>query len=298
MTGPSVYKSLCTRTMTVVVVLIGLLALVGELFGVGFGVAKTQIEDQVGLPVLAISGLVLLLGTLALVSSAFALFGIDDKSQALGLPEGSIRAVIALSLVVLFGIFAVYFYGTMSDGALESQTCLSPDAAREFITNLGKGQYVSEVTATCPGANAGQTLYTVLYRANLPDSTDFAKQVTTLLGTLLTAIASFYFGSKAAEPPGRETAPAAPVLTGVQPAGANQGSRAKVTLTGSNLASVRQVYLKVGTTKIYATDVAASDSSIAFTLDTTAAATGAWDVVVVSANGTEVALRDAFQITT
>jgi amino acid transporter len=73
-------------------------------------------ETWLSLPVLAILGMLLLLTTLAAVSVAFGHFGLSDKSQALALPEGSIRAVIALSLVIIFAILTVFLYGTLASG--------------------------------------------------------------------------------------------------------------------------------------------------------------------------------------
>ena len=40
----------------------------------------------------------------------------NSGPEALGLPEGSIRAVIALSLIVLFAILAVDLYANVSTG--------------------------------------------------------------------------------------------------------------------------------------------------------------------------------------
>ena len=70
---------------------------------------------EVLLPILAIAGILALLDALALVSIAFAAFGLDDKTKALALPEGSVRAVIALSLVVLFAkSCSIFLYASLS----------------------------------------------------------------------------------------------------------------------------------------------------------------------------------------
>src|SRR5262249_19221235 len=61
----------------------------------------------VGLPILAIFGIMILFGALALVATLFARLNLSDPRQALGLPKGSIRAAIALALVVLFAIIAI-----------------------------------------------------------------------------------------------------------------------------------------------------------------------------------------------
>jgi hypothetical protein len=71
-----------------------------------------------------------------------------DEQQALGLPSGSVRAIIAILLVVFFMLLAVIFY-------FDSDTNVH--------------------------------------------NTDLSKQIITILGTLVTAVSSFYFGSKAGE---------------------------------------------------------------------------------------------------
>src|SRR5207244_13045414 len=73
------------------------------LFGLSFAVSYAP--NEVKLPVIAIAGVLLLLGALAVVSVAFSLFELCDKTQALGLPEGSIKPCIVLLLVGVFAIF-------------------------------------------------------------------------------------------------------------------------------------------------------------------------------------------------
>lgn len=48
--------------------------------------------------------------TLACVSYTFDTVGLSDKTQDLGLPTGSVRAVVALSLIVLFAIFSLFLF--------------------------------------------------------------------------------------------------------------------------------------------------------------------------------------------
>src|SRR3954465_3810570 len=67
-----------------------------------FGIDRMFEMPTVGLPILAIFGIMILFGALALISTLFARLDLSDSTQAFGLPEGSIRAAIALSLIVLF----------------------------------------------------------------------------------------------------------------------------------------------------------------------------------------------------
>src|SRR5712692_6279451 len=102
------------------------------LFGLSFAVSYAP--NEVKLPIIAIAGVLLLLGALAVVSVAFSLFELSDKTQALGLPEGSIRAVIALSLIVLFAIFSVYLYSSLIG---QSPSSPNADFAKQLLVLIG-----------------------------------------------------------------------------------------------------------------------------------------------------------------
>jgi hypothetical protein len=75
-----------------------------------FGMKKMQEYAFVGLPLLAIFGIMILFGALALVAMLFKSLELTAADQPLGLPEGSIRAAIALSLIVLFAIIAILLF--------------------------------------------------------------------------------------------------------------------------------------------------------------------------------------------
>jgi hypothetical protein len=109
----------------------------------------------VGLPLIVIVGVIVLLIVIALVTFTFSVLGLTSKKEALGLPDGSVRSIIALMLLVLFSILAIYLYNSVAHGGLTD--------------------------------------------ASAKDAVDIAKQLITLLGTLVTAVASFYFASNAVE---------------------------------------------------------------------------------------------------
>ena len=58
-------------------------------------------NPAVGLPIVAVFGIMILFGALSLVSTLFARLELDNKAEALALPAGSIRAFIALALIDL-----------------------------------------------------------------------------------------------------------------------------------------------------------------------------------------------------
>ena len=154
---------------------------------------RYTISPTAQLPIMAITGVMALLVSLALVSLTFSLAGLSDRGEALGLPRGSVRAVISLSLIVLFAITSFAFQGSFAGGVQKTEALTEADAAA-----LRANLHGDELVATLPSGDA-QRPTVVVYRTGSRASEDFARQVFTIVGTLMTAVASFYFGSRAAE---------------------------------------------------------------------------------------------------
>ncbi len=201
-----------------------------------------QLESEFVLPLIIVGGIVCLLVILVLAAVVFAKVELANKDEALGLPAGSVRAVIALGLLVAFSILAVYLYQSLAKSELEVKTLTVQTAAE--LTNL-KANSNFEIVAIVPstgteplegtepltgtepptgteaptvakpptgtrtptgtttltgpkGAASGPYLVYYQPHANR-DAAEFAKQILTLLGTLLTAVSSFYFGSRAVQ---------------------------------------------------------------------------------------------------
>jgi hypothetical protein len=154
---------------------------------------RYTISPTAQLPIMAITGVMALLVSLALVSLTFSLAGLSDRGEALGLPRGSVRAVISLSLIVLFAITAFAYQGSFTGGLQKTEPLTEADAAA-----LRANLHGDEMVATLPSGDA-QRPTVVVYRTGSRASDDFARQVFTIVGTLMTAVASFYFGSRAAE---------------------------------------------------------------------------------------------------
>ena len=208
-----------------------------------FGMKKFADNMTVGLPVLAIFGIMILFGSLALVATLYRRLKLADRRQALALPEGSIRAAIALSLIVLFAILSIMLYRTMVDPyqiprlTLEERKALLDKAADRLVSvveecavgsatmalraqaaasaasaaSAGGASDATEVTQQCAERDRRYTVH--LRPPPAQDSTDFAKQLLILIGTLMTSVTSFYFASRGAAPPkpeGVADLPAAP----------------------------------------------------------------------------------------
>lgn len=292
---------------------VGALVLVGVLCGIFWLLTKLAPPDAGGsLPLLAIGGVVVLIFMLATVSMIFSALGLTNKDLAMGLPEGSIRAVIALSLIVLFAILSIFLYEKISSGgtlitisrlsdadrvqfmrdhtnARDIQSSLVKDSAGEpLVFKDGAGKPITNPDGT------PKYVYDVTYRSANPASDDFAKQLLVLLGTLMTAITSFYLGAgtvtsavKAGSEASTNAAAASPpasTFTDIKPTThsiATNGATLHLEATGTNLAGITGVKLvKTGASPIIGTKVAASATKLAYDFDVTSASPGAWSIEV------------------
>lgn len=287
-------------------ILTGLAALVvvGALSGVFLLLMKLVNTGGNGsLPLLAIGGVVVLILLLTAVAMVFSILKLTNKDQAMGLPEGSIRAVIALSLIVLFAILSVFLFQSISTGGASTTIAEMSGADRtEFIRNHTTARDIqSTPTKDKPG------FYDVTYKSANTASEDFAKQLMVLLGTLMTAITSFYLGAgtvTSAVKAGTEAAAASvppPSLSGIKPAMASIASDGPVLhleISGANLNKITNVNLvKAGVPPIAGTNVKSSATGIVCDLDISSADQGAWAVEVDDGVSKPIKLQGDLTIT-
>ena len=138
------------------------------------------------LPILLISGTLAFVLSLALLVIVISALGLADPGHALALPEGSIRAVIALLLILLFFISAVFLYSNgrrIEVKTLDSVSQATLDAIPP-----------DEVAGVQP-SEANKDRFVVLRRLDTSASDDLATQLLTTIATLAVAVAAFYFGA-------------------------------------------------------------------------------------------------------
>jgi len=135
--------------------------------------------------------LLLYLGTLVLRA-----LDMGAPGEALGMPEGSIRALIAMSLILIFAIIGIQVFAAGSAGAELVSTGLTQlqiDALRADGAIV-----VSQVLQTPVPAAPAEPLYNVTTRTVMTqEAHDFGLQLMTTVSTLVVAVAGFYFGSRA-----------------------------------------------------------------------------------------------------
>jgi hypothetical protein len=293
-------------------VIVSGLVMIVLLYGLAALAKWAGLEDHVGLPLLAISGVVLLISILALMAIAYSMFDLDDKTQALGLPEGSVRAVIALSLVLLFAILAVYLYSSLaSGGVMQTVKAMTPQQTVALLKVLQDTP--SSIANETTGELMDATAVAALAKA-VPTSTDrlsisyrppqnqaavnFATQLVAIIGTLVTSVAGFYFGSKTAGTgQGSGTSSPTPVLRSISPTSAKTGTGPTAfTLNGDSLNQIANVKIVLGSKSIAGTDVISNEGTVEFKIDFTGAAVGNWDVIATDAFGKSVKLPGALTV--
>jgi len=251
----------------------------------------SSLPKEVALPILAISGVVFLLATLTVLAVSFSIFSMVDKTQAFALPEGSIRAVIALSLIVIFAILTVYLYTDISNPDLVAASNLTLEEKDRLVANGG-------VVTTSMTGQGDTARYTAYFLNPDQGADDFAKQLLVMLGTLVTSIAAFYFGSRGAAA-GAAAAPPNPTLRAITPTDLpRDGNPHDFELSGENLARASDVKIVSGGNQVIATDVVSGANLIKFKLTADAAqAAGKWDVIVTTADGKTAELTGALTLT-
>lgn len=171
-----------------------------------------------GLPIVALFGIMVLVGSLALTSTLFRRLGLARRSQPLALPPGSVRATIALALIVLFAIIAASVLRPSGEPYKVSGLTAAQKDEMLRDTKLPILSVVAEPCAVAPKPDvlgmvpecaAADHRFGVIVRPGLTGSTlDLAKELLTLIGQLMTMAVSFYFAARtAAKPPDIKAVP-------------------------------------------------------------------------------------------
>jgi len=283
----------CLAALVLVIILCGVFWLLIKL-----------VPNDVGssLPLLAIGGVVVLIFMLTVVAMIFSALGLSNRDLAMGLPDGSIRAVIALSLIVLFAILSIFLFDNISKGGpfVKIDQMSAADRA-EFIRSHTNARDITSVVS--PGKT---DVFDVSYRSGNAASEDFAKQLLVLLGTLMTAVTSFYLGAgtvTSAVKAGNEVAAAAasPDPKGINPKShsiATNGAVLHLEITGTNLGAIKGVKIsKAGADAIVGSKVDKNATRVTCDLDVSKAAPGVWEVEIEDGGSKVIKLTEKLTIT-
>lgn len=174
-------------------------AILGSVLGVLILAGLALFVLPEGSSVLKTAPLQVLLGTaiflclVALIVLVFARLGLYDRSAPLALPDGSVRALIALILLIIFIIFANVIFGQL----LENTTSEPVAFSGLTQTQVDKLPGTLDAQRVAAGSTDATPLYDGIYRLSQPskDATNLGQQIVTGLLTLVAAISAFYFGT-------------------------------------------------------------------------------------------------------
>jgi hypothetical protein len=178
--------------------MISALVALGALLVLGY-VMITGARSFAAVAALVLVGVVAFTGFVSALSVTAQRLGMLDTRHPFGLPEGSIRAILTFSFIVLVGVFASYLlvqtsrtgFVAPSEPFLLPVTTLAE--ARALQTQLA-GDGLVVVSGTADPIRA-----TFIPRTDYRLADDVAKQVLTMLSTMLAAMIGFYFGSRSSD---------------------------------------------------------------------------------------------------
>jgi len=170
------------------------LATVEVLFVAGIGLIFSAIAEsrdlgpEAFLTLLLLAGIVAFVAMLTTAVAVLAALNLTDRTQSFGLPEGTIRAIIALSLIIIFAMSSVYLFSQLS---AQRQLRIVGLTAEQVAAIPGPEIMSTKINADDPD------LRDIERRLPMTESSqDFAQQILTTTGTLVVAVSAFYFGAK------------------------------------------------------------------------------------------------------
>ena len=256
-------------------------------------------EVQIGMVVVIAAGAVLVL--LFMMAIAFDELGLGDPGQALGLPEGTVRAMIAVFLVVIFVVVGLYLFRVVAEDRGSPATLRGLTLAEVKALNLeASNQRIDGLDREYNESEEFIGTYTVRVRGPITESgSQMGSQMVSVLGTLTAAVAAFYFGTASVRAAAKALQPAqpAPRIRAVNPKEGKKGEELDLRVLGRDFRSPRSVKLVRDGESMIASDIVSNDTEIRCTLKVDKEPNGAWDLVVENEDGAQDRLEDAFSIT-
>lgn len=164
----------------VILILLGLL--------IAFGLPNTA-EAMIGAIIILFVGVILTL--MFIIAAGFSSLKLSDTTQAMGMPEGTIRALIAIFLIVVFVGIGIFIFRII---AIPPDTVTLPGLTKEQIAELARDNIIAEIQQN----TQDPATYDVVIRSSISqEGLQLAQQLVSILGTLVVAVAGFYFGARA-----------------------------------------------------------------------------------------------------
>lgn len=139
---------------------------------------------------------ILAIGLVALIVLSRAV-GIVEPTAALGLPPGSIRALLALGLAIVFVSVASWVLGGLFDptGRAISSVQMPRGEVEAYRKNYPERDYIVGETSVPVQSGSPTEVVVKVYLKQDQGMLDMAKQILTISATVLVTVVGFYFGS-------------------------------------------------------------------------------------------------------
>jgi hypothetical protein len=284
---------------------------------VGFGlliyqfVTKTSADPELMMGTVVVFSIATLMTILFILAAGFTSMSLADPKQALGLPEGSIRAMIALVLIMVFIIFGIFLFrkvGTSNSTFLgevknTSDVIVPKDTLVIFVAQPPAQKPADQK----PGdqKEVPQKYDAFLVEPTSDEGKRLAQQLITTVGTLVVAIASFYFGASMAspkkEPEGGLGAQAItvvsnPVIKDIKPKEGRKGQLTPMEIEGTGFKAPRAVQLMRGSEVMAGTEILSNSTKIQCNVMVDKEPGDKWDVIVVNEDTKPARLDKVFTI--
>jgi hypothetical protein len=224
----------------------------------------------------------------------FARLNLTNQQQSLGLPSGSVRALIALSLIVVFAIYGLYLFGTFSSSIVTLE-----GLEQKQVNEISPDKIISKTTN-------GNGTFNVTIRVDISrESAQLAQQLITIVGTLIGAVAGFYFGTRSLATAGHVATPTQPEIHMITPSKVKPGGELEAgfqaEILGRDFHTPRVVKLIQPSKgkEIVATDILSSATKITCAFKIAPEdQLGKWNLIVVNEDGEKAELTEAFTVNT
>ena len=177
-----------------------IITLIIWLFGAKGSVQRLDILQS---PAIIVIAIVISVLTFTISSAVFAAIGKGKNNSALGMPDGSIRALIALSLIALFFILATQIYSKVSNSSVGKLERVSEDelkslTVKDIVSRVKIDSLQNALYNSDNKIKVAKYLYFYNVEVKVPvnqEAGDMAKNIIASFTALIAAISGFYFGS-------------------------------------------------------------------------------------------------------
>jgi hypothetical protein len=149
--------------------------------------------------VLVLVGLAAFIAIMNVLSVTAHLMGIANKNQPFGLPDGTVRAILTIAFIVLVGVLSSYLLTNSSGRNPFGQEIIMSGIAAKDADATAQRLLADGVVSIERGTGDRVDIH-FHPRRDYRLADDVAKQILTMLSTILAAMIGFYFGAQTPPP--------------------------------------------------------------------------------------------------